>query len=223
MEQAQITQLGDELYEALVAGKTIAPLSSRGLEISIEDAYHIQQRMIARRIDKGEKVIGKKIGVTSQAVMNLLGVHQPDFGYLLDGLVYNEGESIAMDTLIQPKAEGEIAFLLKKDLQGPGVTAADVLAATEGVMAWAFKQIEAGYFNQRHARIEMWVGRARNHIYLMPHVHQRLAQVLEVNTLPAAVGVAAIAEQGNAQSARRWVRSGSHEWLKNRQKKRALW
>ena len=135
MEQAQITQLGDELYEALVAGKTIAPLSSRGLEISIEDAYHIQQRMIARRIDKGEKVIGKKIGVTSQAVMNLLGVHQPDFGYLLDGMVYNEGESIAMDTLIQPKAEGEIAFLMNKDLMGPGLTAADILAATEGVMA----------------------------------------------------------------------------------------
>ena len=135
MEQAQITQLGDELYEALVAGKTIAPLSSRGLEISIEDAYHIQQRMIARRIDKGEKVIGKKIGVTSQAVMNLLGVHQPDFGYLLDGMVYNEGESIPMDSLIQPKAEGEIAFLMNKDLMGPGLTAADILAATEGVMA----------------------------------------------------------------------------------------
>jgi 2-oxopent-4-enoate/cis-2-oxohex-4-enoate hydratase len=50
-------------------------------------------------------------------------------------MVFNEGESVDMDTLIQPKAEGEIAFLLKKDLQGPGVTAADVLAATEGVMA----------------------------------------------------------------------------------------
>jgi len=135
MEQAQITQLGDELYEALSAGKTVAPLTSRGLDISIEDAYHIQQRMLARRIENGEKVVGKKIGVTSKAVMNLLGVHQPDFGYLLDGMVYNEGESIPMDSLIQPKAEGEIAFLLKKDLQGPGVTAADVLAATEGVMA----------------------------------------------------------------------------------------
>ena len=67
--------------------------------------------------------------------MNMLGVHQPDFGYLLDGMVYNEGESIEIAGLIQPKAEGEIAFLLKKDLQGPGVTAADVLAATEGVMA----------------------------------------------------------------------------------------
>jgi 2-oxopent-4-enoate/cis-2-oxohex-4-enoate hydratase len=135
MEKSQIKQLGDELYAALVAGKTVSPLTSRGFDISIEDAYHIQQQMLSRRLEKGERVIGKKIGVTSKPVMNLLGVHQPDFGYLLDGMVYNEGESIAMDTLIQPKAEGEIAFLLKKDLQGPGVTAADVLAATEGVMA----------------------------------------------------------------------------------------
>lgn len=135
MDQQQIKQLGDELYEALIAGKTVSPLTSRGFEISIEDAYHIQQRMLARRIEKGEKVVGKKIGVTSKAVMNMLGVGQPDFGYLLDGMVYNEGESIPMDSLIQPKAEGEIAFLMNKDLMGPGLTAADILAATEGVMA----------------------------------------------------------------------------------------
>jgi len=135
MEQSTIQQLGDELYDALSNGKTVSPLTSRGFDISIEDAYHIQQRMLSLRIAKGEKVIGKKIGVTSKAVMNMLGVHQPDFGYLLDGMVYNEGESIPMDTLIQPKAEGEIAFLLNKDLMGPGLTAADILAATEGVMA----------------------------------------------------------------------------------------
>lgn len=135
MDQQQITQLGDELYEALTTGKTVSPLTSRGFDISIEDAYHIQQRVLSRCIANGEKVIGKKIGVTSNAVMSMLGVHQPDFGYLLDGMVYNEGESIPMNTLIQPKAEGEIAFVLKKDLMGPGVTAADVLAATEGVMA----------------------------------------------------------------------------------------
>ena len=135
MDQQQITQLGDELYEALTAGKTVSPLTSRGFDITIEDAYHIQQRMLARRIEKGEKVVGKKIGVTSKAVMNMLGVGQPDFGYLIDGMVYNEGESIPMESLIQPKAEGEIAFLLNKDLMGPGLTAADILAATEGVMA----------------------------------------------------------------------------------------
>ncbi|MBV2264063.1 MAG: 2-oxopent-4-enoate hydratase, partial [Thauera sp.] len=123
------------LYDALVARTPIAPLSAAHPDMTIEDAYHVQQRMIARRLEKGDRVIGKKIGVTSKAVMNMLGVHQPDFGYLLDSMVFNEGESVDMDTLIQPKAEGEIAFLLKKDLQGPGVTAADVLAATEGVMA----------------------------------------------------------------------------------------
>ena len=135
MNPTIIEQLGDRLYDALVAGQPVAPLSAEYPEMTIENAYHVQQRMIARRLDKGERIIGKKIGVTSKAVMNMLGVHQPDFGYLLDGMVYNEGESIEMASLIQPKAEGEIAFLLKKDLQGPGVTAADVLAATEGVMA----------------------------------------------------------------------------------------
>ncbi|MBI2276426.1 MAG: 2-oxopent-4-enoate hydratase [Dechloromonas sp.] len=135
MDQSTIEKLGDTLYEALLARQPIAPLTATHPEMSIEDAYHVQQRMIARRLDKGERVIGKKIGVTSKAVMNMLGVQQPDFGYLTDGMVYNEGESIAMEGLIQPKAEGEIAFLLKKDLQGPGVTAADVLAATAGVMA----------------------------------------------------------------------------------------
>ena len=135
MEQDLINQLGDELYTALSTGEVLAPLTERHPEITIEDAYHIQQRMLARRIAAGETVIGKKIGVTSKAVMNMLGVHQPDFGWLTDGMVFNEGESIPMNTLIQPKAEGEIAFVLKHDLQGPGVTAADVLRATEGVMA----------------------------------------------------------------------------------------
>jgi 2-oxopent-4-enoate/cis-2-oxohex-4-enoate hydratase len=122
MDKNLITQLGDELFDALSAHATLSPLSTRHPDITIEDAYHIQQRLIARRLETGEKVVGKKIGVTSKAVMNMLGVGQPDFGYLLDGMIYNEGESIPMDTLIQPKAEGEIAFVLKKDLMGPGVS-----------------------------------------------------------------------------------------------------
>ena len=67
--------------------------------------------------------------------MDMLGVNQPDFGQLTDRMVINQGESIAMKSLIQPKAEGEIAFVLKRDLNGPGVTVADVHRATEGVMA----------------------------------------------------------------------------------------
>jgi len=135
MKTELIDQLGDELYEALKACRTLEPLTNRHADITIDDAYAIQQRMMKRRLDAGEKVVGKKIGVTSKAVMNMLGVFQPDFGWLTDAMVYNEGQAIEAKTLIQPKAEGEIAFVLKKTLKGPGVSAADVLAATEGVMA----------------------------------------------------------------------------------------
>jgi 2-oxopent-4-enoate/cis-2-oxohex-4-enoate hydratase len=134
MDQTLITQLGDELYRALTNRSVVDPLTARHPELTIEHAYRIQQRMIERRVEAGERIIGKKIGVTSRAVMNMLGVYQPDFGYMLDGMIYNEGESVPIETLIQPKAEGEIAFILKKDLMGPGVTNAEVLAATECVM-----------------------------------------------------------------------------------------
>jgi 2-oxopent-4-enoate/cis-2-oxohex-4-enoate hydratase len=135
MSPELIETLGDELYAALCSRTVVGPLTSRYPDITIDNAYHIQQRMISRRLQAGESIVGKKIGVTSDAVMNMLGVSQPDFGYMLDGMIYGDGAAIDAATLIQPKAEGEIAFVLKKDLMGPGVSAADVLAATEGVMA----------------------------------------------------------------------------------------
>ena len=135
MQTQLIEQLGTELYQALVDAKTVKPLTDRHPDITIEDAYKIQQQLMKLRLNACERVIGKKIGVTSKAVMNMLGVYQPDFGYLTDGMVYNEGQAIPMSRLIQPKAEGEIAFVLKKTLKGPGISSADVLAATEGVMA----------------------------------------------------------------------------------------
>src|SRR3990167_2368318 len=135
MSPELIETLGDELYAALCTRTVVDPLTSRYPDITIDNAYHIQQRMISRRLQAGESIVGKKIGVTSVAVMNMLGVSQPDFGYMLDGMIYGDGAAIDAATLIQPKAEGEIAFVLKKDLMGPGVSAADVLAATEGVMA----------------------------------------------------------------------------------------
>lgn len=128
-------QLGEELFGALRDARMVAPLTERYPQLTIQDAYAIQQQLIARRLEAGERIIGKKIGVTSQAVMDLLKVDQPDFGMLTDRMVINQGQCVDMASLIQPKAEGEIAFVLKRDLAGPGVTVADVLRATEGVMA----------------------------------------------------------------------------------------
>ncbi|WP_239481984.1 2-oxopent-4-enoate hydratase [Pseudomonas insulae] len=130
-----IERLGDELFVALDTATPLDPLTSRHPELTLEEAYAIQQHLIARRLARGERIIGKKIGVTSQAVMDMLGVGQPDFGQLTDAMVVEQGAAVPIGTLIQPKAEGEIAFVLKHDLAGPGITVADVLRATEGVMA----------------------------------------------------------------------------------------
>ena len=134
MDKTQIERYGDELYQALVTREAVAPLTDREPDMTIEDAYQIQLRMIQRRLDLGETVIGKKIGVTSKVVMDMLKVNQPDFGHLLSGMVFSEGEPIPANSLIAPRAEAEVAFMLKRDLQGPGVMAADVLRATECVM-----------------------------------------------------------------------------------------
>lgn len=135
MDKQKIKSYGDELYEALKNQKMLEPLTDREADITIEDAYGISQRLLSLREEAGEKVVGKKIGVTSKAVQDLLNVHQPDFGYLTDAMVYESGDTIPVTkTMIQPKAEGEIAFVLKKDLQGPGVTTSDVLQATDFVV-----------------------------------------------------------------------------------------
>ncbi len=148
MDTTQIQTLGDELYQALTKRETVAPLTSRFSDISIEDAYHISLRLLQRRLEAGEKVIGKKIGLTSKAVQNMLKVNQPDFGYLTDAMAFSQGQEMPIsERLIQPKAEGEIAFILKKDLMGPGITSADVLAATECVIP-CFEVVDS--------RIENW-------------------------------------------------------------------
>jgi 2-oxopent-4-enoate/cis-2-oxohex-4-enoate hydratase len=134
MNEDTIRRYGDELHQAWAGRTPVAPLTEREPGITIDDAYRIQLRMIQHRLDAGETVIGKKIGVTSQVVMQMLGVDQPDFGHLLSGMVANEGEAIRADSLIAPKAEAEVAFVLERDLHGPGVTAADVLRATAFVM-----------------------------------------------------------------------------------------
>ena len=148
MTPEQIRAYGDELYGALRERRTVTPLTSRIPEITIDDAYGISLRLLERRTSDGEKVIGKKIGVTSKAVQSMLGVYQPDFGYLTDRMAYEDHAEMPIGTqLIQPRAEGELAFLLRKDLVGPGITPSDVIAATECVMA-CFEVVDS--------RIEGW-------------------------------------------------------------------
>lgn len=127
---------GEALYQALVGGRTLEPLTQRWPEMTLDDAYRVSLYAIERRVAAGDVVVGKKIGVTSEAVQRMLDVHQPDFGFITRDMAFEDGAQISLSAnrLIQPRAEGEIAFRLRHDLQGPGVTEQDVLDATEYVM-----------------------------------------------------------------------------------------
>jgi 2-oxopent-4-enoate/cis-2-oxohex-4-enoate hydratase len=149
MDTCLIPALGNELFEALRQRHTLVPLTERHPDITVDDAYRISLHMLRLREASGERVIGKKIGVTSKPVQDMLGVFQPDFGFLTDAMQCADAATVSIRQmgLIQPRAEGEIAFMLKSDLLGPGVTRADVLAAT----AWV-----APCFEIVDSRIQDW-------------------------------------------------------------------
>ncbi len=123
------------LFEAWSTRAPIAPLTESYPDIDADAAYAIQMVLNGKRIAAGDRVIGHKIGLTSRAVQRMLNVDQPDFGTLLGSMAHGTGAVLSMADFIAPRVEGEIAFVLRRDLGGPGVTNSDVLAATEGVMA----------------------------------------------------------------------------------------
>lgn len=126
--------LASELLQAEQQRVQVKPLTERFPELTVRQAYQIQLAAIRSRLKNGRRVVGKKIGLTSKAMQELLGVPEPDYGHLLDDMVILNGDIIPAGRLIQPRCEGEIAFLLKRDLTGPGVSVVDVLAATEAVL-----------------------------------------------------------------------------------------
>ncbi|WP_428908501.1 2-keto-4-pentenoate hydratase [Niallia sp. Krafla_26] len=131
---SKIEKFAAQLLEAEATRVGIDPLTVVDSEITVDEAYYIQLENIKKKLNEGQKVVGKKIGLTSVAVQNLLGVDEPDYGHLLDTMVVENGGTIDTKNMLQPKIEGEIAFVLKKDLKGPNVTAVDVLQATDYVL-----------------------------------------------------------------------------------------
>ncbi|WP_353397757.1 fumarylacetoacetate hydrolase family protein [Hydrogenophaga sp. 5NK40-0174] len=130
MQANTISQVGDSLYQAWRSRSVMPALRETYTDITVEDAYAIQKRFIDNRVQAGESIIGKKIGVTSKPVQDFLGVFEPDFGQLTSSMLCTEKDGVNLNELIQPKAEAELAFVLERDLEGPGITAADVIRAT---------------------------------------------------------------------------------------------
>jgi 2-keto-4-pentenoate hydratase len=127
-------ELADELWEADRAAKPVAPLTDRHTGLTIEDAYAIQTINIDRRTAAGQRVIGRKVGLTSAPMQELLGVDEPDFGVLTDEMIVEDGDLIPLSRLVQPRVEAELAFVMARDLAGPGVSTATALDAIAGAL-----------------------------------------------------------------------------------------
>jgi 2-oxopent-4-enoate/cis-2-oxohex-4-enoate hydratase len=142
LSEKQINDLVNQLHQAWENASQIPPITDSLPKITVEEAYQIQLKLMAKRIAEGEAVVGKKIGITAKVVMKMLGVDQPDFGHLMSGMEFQESQSLPFNKFCQPKGEGEIAFLLKKDLTGPGITRDQIIEATECVMP-AFEIVDS--------------------------------------------------------------------------------
>jgi 2-keto-4-pentenoate hydratase len=129
-----LRELADELWQADQTARPVQPLTDRHPELGIEDAYAIQTFNTERRLAGGARIIGRKIGLTSRPMQQLLGVNEPDYGVLLDDMVVEDGDEIPLSRLVQPRVEAELAFVMARDLAGPGVTTANALAAIAGAL-----------------------------------------------------------------------------------------
>jgi 2-oxo-3-hexenedioate decarboxylase len=133
LSAAEIEALAARLDAAERTRTPIARLTDERPGLSLADAYAVQAALLARRRRRGETIVGAKLGFTSLAMRRALGVEVPNFGWLTDAMLL-DGPAVPLGQLIHPKVEPEIAFLLGRDLRGPGVTVVGVLAATTAVV-----------------------------------------------------------------------------------------
>ncbi|WP_370945060.1 2-keto-4-pentenoate hydratase [Amycolatopsis sp. cg5] len=122
------------LERAYETGKPVPPLIDTYPDLTLEDSYRIQQRVVRGWVERGDTVRGHKVGLASVAMQRQFGVDQPDYGHLTASMFHLEHQPIPADRFLQPRIEPEIAFVLGAELRGPGVTVADAARAVDFVL-----------------------------------------------------------------------------------------
>ncbi len=123
------------LLRARDTGVPIDPFTQAQPDLGMADGYAIQTHLVRSLLERGESIVGYKLGLTSRPMQELLGVDSPDFGPVFASGVFGDGAVLPADGFIAPRVEAEIAVVLECDLSGPGCTAADALTATRGLVA----------------------------------------------------------------------------------------
>lgn len=130
-----IAALAEHLETCELEVRDTPKITDQHPDMDWDDAYAIQDEIARRKLARGARIVGLKAGLTSRAKMKQMGVETPVFGFLVDAYAVPEGGECRVSALIHPKVEPEIVFVTKAPLKGPGCHVADVLAATDYVMA----------------------------------------------------------------------------------------
>lgn len=167
LDHDTIVSLGTALDAALSGRQPMPRISITHPEAGLADAYAISRAVLDCRLARGEKVSGKKIGLTTKVVQQALGIDEPDYGFLTDAMEVPEGGTVNLAaSLITPFLEPEIAFILKDRLRGPGVTADMVLAATDHVRA-CIEIVDSRFDNPQIGIVDTVADNASSALYVL--------------------------------------------------------
>ncbi|KRF67257.1 2-keto-4-pentenoate hydratase [Bacillus sp. Soil768D1] len=211
-------QFANELLKAEGTRQAIAALTDRDDHLTVEDAYHIQLETVNLKLAKGRKVIGKKVGLTSVAMQKMLNVNEPDYGHLLDDMRVENGATVKIESMISPKIEAEIGFVLAADLVGPNITYLDVMMATKYVVPtleiidsrvkdWKIKLIDTVADNGSSAKVV--VGEKLTALYEVDLRTNSMVLFKNDELLATGAGAAALGHPAHAIA---WLANKLHEF-----------
>lgn len=166
--QQRIGQAALALREARLTRMPVAPVSTTYGLTGLDVAYEIAALNVSDRVAAGARVVGRKIGLTSRAVQQQLGVDQPDFGMLFDDMEYLDQAEVPMDRLIQPKVEAEVAFVIGRDLLSPAPTYSEFLHAVEYALP-ALEIVDSAIADWKISLVDTVADNASCGLYVLGH------------------------------------------------------
>ena len=131
MDDSEIDDQAHRHDEARRTANQIEPVTVEHPQMTIDDAYAIQNRWLEIELERGRELVGHKIGLTSRAMQLAMNIDEPDSGYLLDDMVFENGCRLEAANFCDPKIEVELAFVIGSPIEGPDVTVDEVLGSTE--------------------------------------------------------------------------------------------
>lgn len=212
VEQALIKQAADALWHADMKATPIPPIREiLGTATDIDAAYAVQQINTNRKVASGRRISGRKIGVTSKAVQEQIGVDQPDFGTLFVDTEYGDGVDIPASRLIQPRAEAEVALVIGRDLDNAPHGFAEIVRAVEFALP-SIEIVDSRIADWQISIVDTVADNASCGLYVVGSRPVRLGDV-DISTVPMAMSIngdevshgSGAACLGNPLHAARWL------------------